>query len=64
MSDLVGASEIADRLGLSHSETVHQYRRRYDDFPDPVAELAQGFVWAWPDVEKWAERTGREIVTR
>lgn len=28
-------------------------------FPQPVAELEMGNVWAWPDVEKWARKTGR-----
>jgi predicted DNA-binding transcriptional regulator AlpA len=59
VDDLVGASEIAERLGLSHAETVHSWRRRYPDFPQPVAKLRQAMVWAWPDVEAWAKHTGR-----
>lgn len=59
MSDLVGAAEIAERLGLSHAESVHTYRRRYHDFPEPVAQLRNGIIWAWPDVERWAKATGR-----
>lgn len=59
MDDLVGTAEIAARLGISHSETVHNWRTRYPDFPAPVARLRQAMVWAWPDVEKWAKRTGR-----
>ena len=59
MSDLVGASEIAERLGFAHSQTVHTIRRRHDDFPEPVARLKTALVWAWPDVERWARATGR-----
>jgi hypothetical protein len=59
VNDLVGAAEIADRLGLAHAQTVHNYTRRYPDFPKPVARLRQAMVWAWPDVEKWAKSTGR-----
>jgi hypothetical protein len=59
VSDLVGAAEIAERLGLAHPESVHVWRRRYDDFPEPVAHLKRAHVWAWPDVEKWARHTGR-----
>lgn len=59
IDDLVGAAEIAERLGLAHRETVHTLRRRHDSFPRPVAELKQAMVWAWPDVEKWAKATGR-----
>jgi predicted DNA-binding transcriptional regulator AlpA len=54
VSDLVGAAEIAERLGVGKSTVVHDWRRRYEDFPQPVAELSAGMVWAWTDVEKWA----------
>jgi hypothetical protein len=56
---LVGTFEIAERLGLADQHTVHSWRQRYDDFPKPVAELRQAFIWLWSDVEKWARRTGR-----
>lgn len=59
VTNLVGASEIAERLGLSHAQTVHTYRRRYPDFPEPVAQLKTALVWNWPDVEAWARATGR-----
>ncbi|HEY9556849.1 MAG TPA: hypothetical protein VIR58_08940 [Acidimicrobiales bacterium] len=59
VGDLVGATEIAERLGLSHSQTVHTLRRRYPDFPQPVATLQRAHVWAWPDVEEWAKATKR-----
>lgn len=37
--DLVGAAEMADRLGLANPRLVHVCRRRHDAFPAPVAEL-------------------------
>ena len=57
--ELVGAAEIAERLDLAQVQTVHNWRRRHADFPEPVARLKQAMIWAWPDVEKWATRTGR-----
>ena len=57
--DLVGAAEIAERLGLAQVQTVHTWRRRYDDFPVPVARLKQALIWSWPDVEAWARATHR-----
>ena len=57
--DLVGAAEIAERLGLAQVQTVHTWRRRYDDFPEPVARLKQALIWSWPDVEDWARATRR-----
>ena len=59
VQDLVGAAEIADRLGWSHAQSVHTIRRRHPDFPEPVATLRQAMVWAWPDVEAWGKSTGR-----
>lgn len=59
VENLVGASEIADRLGVSSLHVVHKWRERYDDFPEPVTQLRQGLVWNWPDVEAWAQVTGR-----
>jgi len=58
-ADLVGATEIARRLGLTRSQVVHTWRARYPDFPEPVAELAQALIWSWPEVEAWAIATGR-----
>lgn len=56
---LVGAAEIAARLGVKRPQVVHDWRRRYADFPEPVAHLKQALVWNWPDVERWAKATGR-----
>ena len=57
--DLVGAAEIAERLGLAQVQTVHTWRRRHPDFPEPVARLKQALIWSWPDVDTWARTTGR-----
>lgn len=62
MDQLVGAAEIADRLGLSHAQSVHNLRRRHPAFPEPVATLRTAMVWAWPDVEAWARATGRQVL--
>jgi hypothetical protein len=59
VDQLVGAWEIADRLSVARPQVVHEWRRRHDDFPEPVVELRQVLIWHWPDVEKWAESTGR-----
>jgi predicted DNA-binding transcriptional regulator AlpA len=59
VDQLVGAAEIAARLGSKRTVYVHDLRRRHPDFPKPVAQLSAGLVWAWPDVEAWARSTGR-----
>jgi hypothetical protein len=56
---LVSASEIAARLGVRRPGVIHDWRRRHDDFPEPLTRLALGYVWAWPDVAAWAKKTGR-----
>lgn len=57
-SDLVGVAEIAERLDRN-VRSVHSWRSRYPDFPEPVAELTMGLVWSWPEVARWARSTGR-----
>lgn len=59
VDQLVGTKEIAERLGGTRTHTIHMWRSRYPDFPAPVATLAMGHVWHWPDVEKWAHKSGR-----
>jgi len=62
VDQLVGAAEIAQRLGVKRATVVHDWRRRHPAFPEPVAELKAGLVWAWPDVAAWAKSTGRTVV--
>ena len=62
MDQLVGAAEIAGRLGVKYPSTVHGWHRRGIGFPDPVVVLSGGMVWAWPDVAAWAKATGRPTV--
>ena len=59
LDDLVGAAEIAARLGVARTQVVHVWRKRHADFPEPVTVLSQTLVWLWPEVEAWAKRTGR-----
>lgn len=56
---LVGTHEIAERLGLSTYYRVHDFRRRYADFPRPVRQLKNSLVWYWPEIEDWAKQRGR-----
>jgi predicted nucleic acid-binding protein len=50
--DLVSVTELAVRAGRSIN-TVQSWRRRRPDFPTPVAELAAGPIWRWPEVAAW-----------
>jgi len=56
--DLVGKAEISRKLGVRPG-VVHDWQRRYPDFPAPLTKLTMGNVWNWPDVERWARSTGR-----
>jgi predicted DNA-binding transcriptional regulator AlpA len=57
--DIVGAREIAKRLGRAHSTIVHSWHRRLKDFPKPIAVLSVGKLWDWKEVEAWAKKTSR-----
>ena len=56
--DLVDAGEIAARARVD-PRTVHVWRRRYPDFPQPEWRLRVGPVWQWPPVQAWLQHTGR-----
>lgn len=58
-ADLLDANEVADLLGLAHRQAVSTYRRRYDDFPQPVVEKSRCVLWLRSDIETWARTTGR-----
>ena len=45
--DLVGAHEIAQRLGVARPQVVHEWRRRHADFPQPIATLKTALIWDW-----------------
>ena len=47
------------RLGVKRPQVVHDWRRRHDGFPEPVATLKTAMIWYWPHVEAWARETGR-----
>jgi len=58
---LVGAHEIAERLGLSHAQSVHTIRKRHADFPAPIATLKTALIWDFREIERWANKTGRNL---
>jgi predicted DNA-binding transcriptional regulator AlpA len=58
-SDLIDSPEVAALLGLSRYNAVSEYRRRYEDFPEPVVKKGRCLLWRRRDVEQWAKATGR-----
>ena len=56
---LVGAAEIAERLGIKRPHLIHDWRHRYPEFPKPIVELIGILLWDWRDVERWARETER-----
>ncbi|GLY04850.1 hypothetical protein Acsp01_52290 [Actinoplanes sp. NBRC 101535] len=57
---LMGAHEIRIRLGGVSRQRAYQITSR-TDFPKPVADLAQGKVWATEDVEAWMKVHRRDL---
>ncbi len=64
MPTLVGVAEIAQRLGVSRQRVSELAGT--DQFPEPIARLAAGPIWAEPTllrfVEQWERRPGRKPV--
>jgi predicted DNA-binding transcriptional regulator AlpA len=58
LDDLIDTAGVAQLLGLSHRTSVGIYRRRYDDFPEPVVDLGAGrcLLWLRPEVEAWRQK--------
>ena len=56
--DLVGIAEIAEIVGVTR-QRVDQLSRTDQDFPQPVAEIRAGRIWARTDVLAWMEASGR-----
>ncbi len=52
VEDLIGLKEIATLLGVSRQRALQIVRDR-TDFPEPVAQLAAGRVWATEAVQAW-----------
>lgn len=57
---LVGATEIAERAGVKRPQVVHDWRRRYIEFPGPLTTIGGALVWDWNAVERWLRKTGRK----
>lgn len=57
LPDIVGLSEIADRLEVQ-VETAYRWRTRRL-LPDPTWMLSGAPVWLWEVIEQWATLTGR-----
>ena len=55
LDDLIDVGEVAALLGLAHKNSVTTYMRRYEDFPAPALEFAEGKCRAWvrEDAEEW-----------
>ncbi len=55
--DLIGASEVAEILGLSHHNSVSTYMSRYDDFPKPVVDKSNGRIRLWlrSEIKSWGQ---------
>lgn len=53
-NDLVGAHEIAKRLGVTLPQMVHTWRKRHADFPAPVVMLTMGLAWDWNEIQEWS----------
>lgn len=55
--DFVGIVDIAKRLGFHH-QTVKGWRSS-KALPEPGWIVSSQPAWNWPDIERWARKTGR-----
>ena len=57
-ADLMGSTEVAAYLGVSR-QRVLQLLAGDKTFPEPVAVLNMGKVWAGAEIREWAVRNDR-----
>lgn len=50
--DYAGIAEVAEYLGVS-KQTVVNWRRSFDDWPQPIATLAMGPIYRLCDIRDW-----------
>jgi hypothetical protein len=65
MPEIVGARDIAQRLGLQ-TQVVQRWRERYPNFPKPLATVNGNTpVWHWSRISVWLAKTGRgELIAK
>lgn len=58
IDDLVDAHEVAELLGLAHTNSVYLYMRRYQDMPRPVLDRGgrRAKLWLRSEIEDWLRR--------
>jgi len=56
---VLAMAELVIILGLSRSRVVQLLET--DPFPDPIATLTVGRIWATKDIEAYARKAGRQL---
>ncbi|MHB8463847.1 MAG: hypothetical protein ACYDH6_08695 [Acidimicrobiales bacterium] len=61
LDELIDSEGVAEIIGLAGRRVVSVYQRRYPDMPRPVVDFGENRVKLWlrPDIEAWAQQTGR-----
>lgn len=61
LDDITDTAGVAEVLGLTHRNSVGQYRKQYADFPQPVKNLGNGrcLLWLRSDIQRWKESRAR-----
>jgi glutathione-regulated potassium-efflux system ancillary protein KefG len=61
--DLIDAHDVAEILGLAHSNSVSTYQRRYLDMPRPVVSRGNGrtLLWLRSEIEAWKSSRGQMV---
>ena len=58
MQEFVGLSEIAEIVGASN-QTVNNWKKRYSDFPRPIAQVRAGEFYNKEQVINWLRKRGK-----
>ena len=58
MQEFVGLSEIA-MIAETSTQTVNNWKRRYKDFPKPIAQVKAGEFYDKEQIINWLKRRGK-----
>lgn len=63
MQEFVGLSEIAE-IAEASNQTVNNWKKRYADFPKPIAQIKAGEFYDKEQIIKWLKRRGKIMGAR
>ena len=65
LSEVATVGALAPILGVKYPSAINNWMKRFQDFPEPVAQFGSSQVWVIAEVVEWhrAFKAGRAGIT-